>query len=147
MTTRANPVQSSISAIAGADAQLRYASVLAWGTRLGFVALVAAFFVYVFGVMDPHVAHVDLPRLWSQPVGHYLRETGLPTGWGWTALLHRGDIVNLLGIAVLAGCSVPALLAAIPAYARSGDRVFVALCGLQVLVLVLAASNVLAVGH
>lgn len=131
----------------GADAQLRYARVLGRGTQLGFVVLVVAFCVYVFGMLDPHVAHTDLPRLWSQPVGHYLRETGLPTGWGWTGLVHRGDILNLVGIAMLAGCSVPALFAAVGAYLRSGDRVFAIFCVLEILVLVLAASNIFAVGH
>ncbi len=147
MSQLVREVHARADALIDQAPQERYAGVLAWGTRLGFVALVAGFFVYVFGLIDPHVAHVDLPRLWSQPVAHYLRETAMPTGWGWTALLHRADILNLIGIAILASCSAPALLAAVLAYARAKDRVFMALCGLEILVLALAASNLLAVGH
>ena len=65
----------------------------------------------------------------------------------WAALAAHGDIANLLGIALLAGCSLPPLLALVPLYASRGDRVYAGLCLAQVAVLVLAASGVLRVGH
>ena len=87
-----------------------------------------AFAAYVFGLADPHVPLDRLPELWIHPVGRYLAETGSPTGWGWLALLHRGDIAGLVGIAILAGCSRACLLALVPMYLRDGDRAFAALC-------------------
>jgi hypothetical protein len=85
----------------------------------------------------------QLPRFWTQPVGEFLGSTGSPRGWGWLALLHRGDMLGLAGIGMLAGCSAVALLALVPLYARGRDRAFVALCLLQAAVLVAAASGVL----
>lgn len=61
--------------------------------------------------------------------------------------MHRGDIAGLVGIAVLAGCSVLCLLALVPMYLRRGDRAYAALCVAEAAVVVLAASGVLAAGH
>ncbi len=69
------------------------------------------------------------------------------TGWGWLALLRHGDVLNLVGIALLATCSVPCLLRVAPIYARARDRAFVLLCLLEVVVLVVAASGIIGAGH
>jgi hypothetical protein len=89
----------------------------------------------------------QLPELWGHPVGRYLELTQSPTGWGWLALVHRGDVTGLVGIAMLAGCSLACLLALVPLYWRRGDRAFVALCLAEVAVVLLAASGWLSAGH
>lgn len=123
--------------------QLRYATWLEWGTRLGLLVLATGFLAALAGWLPPHVPPQDLPRFWSQPVGQFLGATGSPRGWGWVALLHRGDMLGLAGIGILAGCSAAALLALVPLYVRGRDRAFVFLCVMQVGVLVAAASGVL----
>ncbi|HOW49794.1 MAG TPA: hypothetical protein P5163_16395 [Rubrivivax sp.] len=127
--------------------QLRYARLLDWGTRVGLVLLIVSFVAYVLGLAEAHVPPERLPQIWQHPVGRYLELTGSPTGWGWLALVHRGDIAGLVGIAVLAGCSVLCLLALVPMYLRRGDRAYAALCVAEAAVVVLAASGVLAAGH
>jgi hypothetical protein len=127
--------------------QLRYASWLDWGTRIGLVLLVASFAAYVTGLLEPQVPLQRLPELWSQPVGSYLAQTQMPTGWGWLALVMKGDVVGLLGIALLAGCSVLCLLALVPLYFKRGDRAYVLLCLAEVAVVVLAASGLISGGH
>ena len=127
--------------------QLRYARLLDWGTRVGLVLLIVSFVAYVLGLAEAHVPPERLPQIWQHPVGRYLELTGSPTGWGWLALVHRGDIAGLVGIAVLAGCSVLCLLAHVPMYLRRGDRAYAALCVAEAAVVVLAASGVLAAGH
>lgn len=127
--------------------QLRYARLLDWGTRVGLVLLIVSFAAYVLGLAEAHVPPERLPQIWQHPVGRYLELTGSPTGWGWLALVHRGDIAGLVGIAVLAGCSVLCLLALVPMYLRRGDRAYAALCVAEAAVVVLAASGVLAAGH
>jgi hypothetical protein len=128
-------------------AQLRYAQWLAIGSRVGLAVLVASFAAYVAGWIAPLVPLDQLPTLWNQPVAQYLKTTGQPTGWGWLALLHRGDVLNLVGIALLASCSLPCLLAVLPLYARAHDRAFVAICALEVVVLAFAASGIIGGGH
>ena len=59
----------------------------------------------------------------------------------------KGDVSNLIGISILAGCSVPPLLALIPLYIKKRDYIFATICGLIVLVLLLAASGILTAGH
>jgi hypothetical protein len=127
--------------------QLRYAYLLDWSARIGVLVLVLSFGAYVLGFLSPHVPLDQLPSLWSQPVGQYLALTGSPTGWGWLALVHRGDIVGLVGIAILAGCSLVCLLALVPLYRRRGDKAFVALCLAEVVVVLVAASGLIGGGH
>ena len=97
--------------------QLLYAKLLDWGTRVGMVALVLSFGAYVLGLVRPHVPLEQLAQAWSHPVGTYLQETASPTGWGWLALVQRGD------------------------------KAFAALCLAEVAVVVLAASGWLSGGH
>jgi hypothetical protein len=127
--------------------QLLYARLLDRGTQLGLLVLVASFAAYALGLLSPHVPLDRLPQLWSHPVAQYLQETASPTGWGWLALVHRGDIAGLVGIVILCGCSLVCLLALVPLYLRRGDRAFVALCLAEVAVVVLAASGWLSGGH
>lgn len=124
--------------------QLRYAAVLEWGTRVGLVVLATSFLCYLTGWLPGHVAPEDLPQLWSRPVAEYLAQTGSPNGWGWLPLLGRGDMLGLAGIGILAGCSALALLALVPLYIAQRERAFLALCLLQVAVLLGAASGVFA---
>ncbi|MBK7653884.1 MAG: hypothetical protein IPJ18_00840 [Betaproteobacteria bacterium] len=89
----------------------------------------------------------QLPSLWGLPAKTYLERTGTPTGWGWVSLMGTGDMSNLIGVALLAACSVPPLLGLIPLYMRRKDYLYAALCSLIVLVLALVASGVLTAGH
>jgi len=125
----------------------RYASFLDWGTRLGLLVLILGFAAYVLGLTTPLVALQDLPQLWNQPVAVFQQKTGTPLGWGWLTMLGKGDMLNLLGIAILAGCSVPPLIGLIPLYLRRRDYTYVGICLVIVLVLMLAASGVLTGGH
>jgi hypothetical protein len=138
----------STSAIpAVAPEQERYARVLGWGTQLGFAFLVVGFLAYVLGLMPPHVPLERLPELWNRPAAEFLRETGMRAGWGWLEFAHRGDVLNTAGLAVLASCSVPSLLAVAPIFHARRDRVYVAICILEVAVIALAASGILVVKH
>jgi len=125
--------------------QLRYARWLEWSTRVGMTVLLLAFSAYVFGLAESHVPVSRLPELWVHPVGRFLELSESPAGWGWLALLHRGDIAGLLGIAILAGTSAWCLLALLPIYLARGERAF-AVCLAEVAVIVLAASG-LAAAH
>jgi hypothetical protein len=127
--------------------QHRYAALLDWSSRLGLAVLVLGFAAYATGWLPAQVPVERLPELWSLPVGRFLAETGSPTGWGWVVLLHRADMLGLLGIAILAGGSIACLLALVPLYAARGDRAYVWICLVEVAVVVLAASGWLTGGH
>jgi hypothetical protein len=135
------------SALEQAPEQLRYAALLDWGTRIGLAVLVLTYAACVLGVASPHVPPERLAELWSQPLAHYLQQTHSPTGWGWVALAHRGDVAGLLGISALAGCSLACLLGLVPLYLRRGDRAFALLCLAQAAVVLVAASGWLTQAH
>lgn len=143
--TRASP--PAVVAVVQAPEQLRYARWLGWGTSIGLMLLVATFAAYLLGWLPPRIPVHELPGLWHHPVNDYLRLAEAPHGWAWLAGVAHGDLAGLLGIAFLAGCSVPCLLALVPLYARAGDRAYVAICLAEVAVLLLAASGVLTAGH
>lgn len=129
------------------DAAARYALWLDWGKRIGLLTLVLSFMVYLSGLVTPHVPLERLPSVWSQPVASYLQLTATPTGWGWLTLVQRADMSNLLGISLLAICSIPPLLAVIPVFLKQRDFIYIGICVLQVGVLLLAASGILDMGH
>jgi hypothetical protein len=125
------------------ELELRYARWLAFGGRLGFAALVASFFIYLFGIIPPGIEPQDLPRYWGLPVAEYLAATGAATGWDWVRRLPQGDVLNFVGVAILGTVSVACYLRAAADFGRGHDRVYAAICVAQVLVLLIAASGVL----
>jgi hypothetical protein len=127
--------------------QLLYARLLDWGARLGFVLLVIGFAVYVFGWADALVPLEQLPQLWNQPADVFRQRAGMPAGWDWLALVHEADVANLVGIALLAGCSLPPLLAAMGLYLKRREWTPALLCAGVIAVVLLAASGLLGVGH
>lgn len=126
---------------------LRYAQWLHWSGWLGLAVLVAAFLVYATGLVAPVIPLDRLPQLWKLSSQDFMQLHGLEGGWHWIRALNRSDMLNILGIAILAGCSALPLLAVTPIYLRRGDRTYAALCLLVVAVLVLAASGVISTGH
>jgi hypothetical protein len=127
---------------------LRYAALLEWGTRLGLLLLVASFAAYVSGWYVPHVPLERLPELWGLPVNAFHEAARTPQSWDWQLILLHGDHANMVGIGVLAACSLPPLLALVPLFLKQRNgSVYAAICVLEALVLVLAASGVLSSGH
>ena len=127
--------------------ELRYAKVLDISVKAGFVLLVLSFATYLTGILPPHVAFDQLPKYWGLPASEFVKATNTPTGWGWLRLIAKGDIVNLVVIAYLAGLSAICCLAVLPVFARRGEKVQLVFAVLQIVVLVLAASDILTAGH
>ena len=127
--------------------QIVFAAILRAGTGLSMLVLVAGFLLYVGGVLSPVVPIAGLPRFWGLSAERYLAATGLPRGWGWLGLVGHGDILNFLGIAMLASLTIVCYLAVLPAFLRKGDRVYSAIIVLALAVLLLAASGLVAAGH
>lgn len=121
--------------------QLRYAGVLRACVGAGLLILSVSFLLYMVGLPAARVPADQLPRYWSLPVDQFVSATHAPTGWSWLALLHNSDMLNLLGIALLAAASALSSLAVLPMLARRGEFALFTIALLQVLVLVISASN------
>jgi hypothetical protein len=135
--------------------QILYANILEKGMLIGLIMMFVTFGLYVFGVMPPAVPVDSIASMWSQPVHDYLvsindnflHQDHLVTGWGWMAFLGKGDFLNFLPIAILSGVTIFCYLSIAPGLFRRGDKAMGIMAIAEVLILTLAASGLLAVGH
>jgi hypothetical protein len=135
-----------VSGRATADVHQRYARWLEIGARISLVVMAVGFALYMTGAMAPLIEPERLATLWGLPADQYLAATDAPTGWSWLVQLGHGDVIGELGVALLALCSLPCLLALLPLYHAAGDRLYLWLCIGQCAVLVFSASGLLVVG-
>lgn len=129
------------------EEQLAYAAWLDIGMKAGLGLLVITFLIYLTGLFTPHVPLQDLPGLWTLSASEYQKATGAPTGWSWLTMIDRGDYLNFIGIAILSLVTVFCYLRILPILLHNKNTPFVVITVLEVLVLVLAASGILAAGH
>ncbi len=128
------------------EEQLAYANVLEIGVKAGLLIIIVTFIIYLSGILPAHVPVNDLPKYWSMPANKYLAATHIHRGWSWVYMLDKGDFLNFVGIAFLAGVTIPCFLRIIPIFFRKKDMVFGIIGILEVLILMLAASGVLKSG-
>ena len=137
------------------EEQRRYASILAKGMYTGLTILLVTFALYVSGTLAPAVPVDALPRYWDLSIAEYLEVTNHNhlhhdqpvTGWRWLGALDHGDYLNFVGIAVLAGVTIVCFLGIIPTFLRRHAWLYAGMAALEVVILGLAASGILSVGH
>lgn len=125
--------------------QEAYAQALALGTRIGFVVLLVTFLGYLLALLPPEVPVAELPRYWHLPVAQYVAATGAPTGWAWLAHLDSGDVLNFLGVAILALVTPLAYVRLLSLLLRERHKLLAAVCAAQIGVFALAVAGVF--GH
>lgn len=127
--------------------QLSYATLLDWSMKIGFVGLVTTFLLYVFGVISPHIPVEQLPQYWVMPVKEYLKAADVHIGWSWVHLIGKGDFMNFAGIAFLSAVTIFCYMRILPILIKNKDTVYAIIAVLEIIVLILAASGILAAGH
>ncbi len=128
------------------EEQMAYAGVLNIGMWFGLALLIITFFVYLSGVLPSFVPIDELPKYWTMRVHDFNVALHAPTGWGWTALAGKGDYLNFIPIAILAGLTLLCYIVILPILVRKKDTPYVVIAVVEVLVLALAASGLLKVG-
>lgn len=126
--------------------QIAYANILFYGCWGGLALMLVTYVLYVTGIMDPYVSMDNVIKYWGLPVGQYLADNNVPTGWGWATLLSNGDFLNFLGIALLGGLTIVAYIPVTLTYFKKKDFVFAIIALLEVLVLCFAASGIVGGG-
>lgn len=121
--------------------QLVYANWLERWTNAGRALLLAAFAVYLIGLVPVQIALEQLPRWWMEPLPRFIALGAWPTGWQWLGLPMRGEALSLLGIGLLASGPSLCLIGLVPIYLRRGERSQAVLCLAVVALMVLAASG------
>ena len=134
--------------------QIIYANILEKGMFLGLGCLVVTFGLYVFGIIPSAIPLTEVSKYWSQDAHSYLAAINRdflhlehpPMGWTWLTLLKKGDFLNFLSIAMLAGLTILCYLAIIPSLLKKKDAAYVWMTIAEIAILVLAASGILVVG-
>lgn len=134
------------SRLKATEEQRAYAKILDAGMKLGLLMLIISFFVYLTGILPPHIPVDELPQYWSLPVYEYLGATGIHPGWAWLGMLGKGDFLNFIGVAFLAGVTILCYLRVVPILFRKNDTIYAVLAIVEILVLALAASGLLKSG-
>ena len=137
------------------DEQLLYATILEKGMLVGLILMFITFGLYVFRIMPAVIPLSEVANLWNQPVHEYLETINhnyihwdhLPTGWSWLALIGRGDFINFIPVAILSGVTIMCYLAIVPGLFKRGDKAYAIMALAEAVILALAASGLLAVGH
>lgn len=124
-----------------------YGKLLQWSTYFGLALLLLTFIIYIAGLTEPYIPLSELDDFWVLSVREYTETTGIETGWAWLGMLRYADFLNFLGIAFLAGVTVFCYIAIIPVLLRDERTIYAALAIVQVIVLALAASGIVGVGH
>ncbi len=128
------------------EEQIRYALMLSGGMKAGLAALILTFFLYVSGIVSPHIPKDTISNFWHLPVAEYLQATGIESGWKWVALIQKGDFLNFIGIVFLSGVTIICFIGIIPIFLRKKDTVYAIIAFVEVAVLVFAASGILKTG-
>jgi hypothetical protein len=121
-----------------------YARWLDRATQAGFAISLAAFLVYVSGWVPAFVPPAELPRYWALPVDRFISATGAPQQWVWLGLLGYSDVLNLAALALLALVTPACYGRLVPRLVAQREWLQLSLACAQVLVLLVAASGVLA---
>lgn len=128
------------------EEQILYAKFLEKGMYLGLVLLLVTFLLYASSIMKPYIPLSDVAKYWSHSVSDYLHMTNVKAGWSWISLIHYGDFVNFIPIAILGCITIFCYLSIIPTLLRNGDKVYAILALLEAVILIIAASGILGSG-
>ena len=138
--------RSQTSLEAGPE-QVLYANVLRKGMYLGLMILFITFAIYALGIIKPYIPKDKISTYCTMNVHDYLYYANIKDGWGWLGMLRYSEFINFIGIVILAGVTIICYIAIIPVLLKNNDKLYATMALLEVVILGLAASGILAVGH
>jgi hypothetical protein len=126
--------------------QIIYANLLLMGMVAGIIVLTVTYVIYLTGILSPHVDLQVIAANWGKGIHEYRQITHSPDGWGWLALLGKGDFINYIGLALLGVMTIICYLVLVRGYVRKKNWIFMLISILEIVVLSLAASGILGGG-
>lgn len=126
--------------------QIVYANILNIGMILGLAIIVVTFIVYMSGILSSFIPPQEIPKYWTMSSKNFIHSLGAPTGWDWLAMVDKGDYLNFIGIALLAGLTMICYVVILPILMKKKDTPYVVIAIIEVAVLALAASGILKSG-
>lgn len=130
------------------EEQLVYAKWLNVGMVFGFIMLVISFINYVFSFfLEPHIELDKIAEYWSLSADEFRVATNSASGWNWLSLSHKSDYINFFGISILSLITIICYVRIIPIFIKNSDFLYCTIAILEVIILMLAASGLLNIGH
>jgi len=126
--------------------QIAYANLLFIGAWVGILMMIITYFLYLGGIVSPHVDLALITQNWNKGVDDYLQITNSPHGWAWLNLINKGDFLNFVGIVLLAVMTIICYLLLIAGYKKRKDWFYFFIALMEVVVLAVAASGILGAG-
>ena len=126
--------------------QIIYANLLLIGMLAGILIMTITYTIYLTGILPSHVDMQLISANWGKGVHEYSEITHSPLGWGWIALLGKGDFINFIGFTLLGTLTIFCYLVLVRGYYREKNWIFTIISVLEILVLSLAASGILGSG-
>ena len=130
-----------------ASEQKLYGRIVYHMNHVGLFVLVVGFALYLTGVLTPKIPLEDLPQYWSLSLDQYLAKTGAPTGWQWIFELGYGDVVPLLGVALLASITLVCYLVLFFQFLQRGVKPLIVITTIELFFILLSASNLIQISH
>ena len=126
---------------------LAYAKVLQVGMRVSLILLAASFVGYMLDLFSPTIPASQMPLYWGMSGPAYLEHRGIAhQNWPWMAQMLQGDLV-FGGIVLMAAVTVYCYVFFLRFPLANRDAVMTGVVAGEIVVLSLAASGLLAVGH
>jgi len=125
----------------------QFAQTMQWIASVGFVLLIAAFLVYILGLLPVRVELDEIARNWHKSSEELIESVDGTTGWQWVKTIGYGDTLSFATILLLAAATPICLLVLAAAYVREGNRIYAAIAAVQIVVLLFAASGLAVGGH
>lgn len=126
--------------------QIIYANLLLIGMLSGIIILLITYAIYVTGLLPSHIDMSIISANWGKGIHEYLEITHSPHGWGWVALLGRGDFLNYIGFVLLGTLTIFCYLVLVRGYFREKNWIYTGISVLEIVVLSLAASGIFGSG-
>ncbi len=135
--------------VAASPAQLRYATMLHWGSLIGLIVMVVTFVLYLLemSLEAPYVPLEKLVATWHLSAAEFNATHEVPIGWGWLNLLLTGDFSNFKGIAILAGITILCYIQLAIDFFRTKENLMAIIAVLEVIVLTVAATGLVGGAH
>lgn len=124
--------------------QGHYASMLTWLVRIGFVFMFVSFAVYAVGLLPAEVPLNEVPDLWTRSAEEFAEAAGTEQGWGWIRSLDDGQVVSFAALVLFPAGTMILIGIASLLYLRERNRLYAFIAALEFVVLVVAATGLLA---
>ncbi len=114
-----------------------FAKVLRLSLNLAITLLLLTFILYLLKILKPYIPFNKLRESWHLSYGEFSRLFNYPKGFNWLKYLKYGDIINFLGIYLLALTPPLSYFFLLFKALKEGEKLFSLLVLLQLLIFIL----------